>query len=136
MDLSGLGDSPTRPGRTELVEFPADAIEDLGDIRTAAAPRAGADLIFVGLCSGADHAVEAGLHETVASVCVVNPALAYVRWGGTATGASSPTWKPRSGVQRPAIVGFDPACAHAGDGAIGTGADRRRTGSPTLAGGS
>ena len=81
VDLSGLGDSPTRPGRTELVEFPADALEDLGDIRTAAAAQEGAELIFVGLCSGADHAIEAALHGPIACVCVVNPALAYVRWG-------------------------------------------------------
>ncbi len=42
---------------------------------------AGADLIFVGLCSGADHAIEAALHGPISSICVVNPALAYVRWG-------------------------------------------------------
>ncbi len=64
VDLSGLGDSPTRPGRTELVEFPADALEDLDDIRAAAAAQEGADLIFVGLCSGADHAIEAALART------------------------------------------------------------------------
>jgi alpha-beta hydrolase superfamily lysophospholipase len=81
VDLSGLGDSPTRPGRTELVEFPADALDDLDDIRAAAAAQEGADLIFVGLCSGADHAIEAALHGPIASICVVNPALSNVRWG-------------------------------------------------------
>ncbi len=80
VDLSGLGDSPTRPGRTELVEFPADAVEDLADIRRAVATDGNA-LILVGLCSGADHAIEGALDGGVASVCVVNPALNFVRWG-------------------------------------------------------
>ena len=80
VDLSGLGDSPTRPGRTELVEFPADAVEDLADIRRAVATD-GKALILVGLCSGADHAIEGALEGPVASACVVNPALNFVRWG-------------------------------------------------------
>ena len=80
VDLSGLGDSPTRPGRTELVEFPADAVEDVGDIRRAVAAD-GTTMILVGLCSGGDHAIEGALDGPVASVCVVNPALNFVRWG-------------------------------------------------------
>ena len=84
VDLSGIGDSPTRPGRTELVEFPADALEDLADITRAASAQGGPGLAFVGLCSGAYHAVEAALAAppaSVASVCLVNPALTYHRWG-------------------------------------------------------
>ena len=34
-DLSGIGDSPARPGRAELRRFPADALEDMDDIRRA-----------------------------------------------------------------------------------------------------
>jgi alpha-beta hydrolase superfamily lysophospholipase len=80
VDLNGLGESPTRPGRTELVEFPADAVQDLGDIRQALAAE-GSPLAFVGLCSGADHAIEGALEGMVAAVCVINPALNFVRWG-------------------------------------------------------
>ena len=80
VDLSGLGESPTRPGRTELVEFPADAVLDLGDIRRALTSD-GSPLVLVGLCSGADHAIEGALDGPVASVCVINPALNFVRWG-------------------------------------------------------
>ena len=75
VDLNGLGDSPTRAGRTELVEFPADALQDLDDIRRAVSPGSDADVILVGLCSGGYHAVESGLIAPVASVCLVNPAL-------------------------------------------------------------
>ena len=82
VDLSGIGDSPTRPGRTELVEYPADALEDLGDIRRAVSTEGGAAPIFVGLCSGSYHAVEAALAGPTASVCLINPVLEYSRWGG------------------------------------------------------
>ena len=81
VDLSGMGDSPTRPGRTDLRPFPVDALEDMGDIRRAVTHDDGADLVLVGVCSGADHAIESVLAEPVASLCVVNPALSYQQWG-------------------------------------------------------
>ena len=81
VDLSGLGDSPTRPGRTEMRQFPSDAAEDMEDIRRFAAA-GGAPLIVMGVCSGADHAIEMGLAGPVASICVINPALRFLRWGG------------------------------------------------------
>jgi hypothetical protein len=80
VDLSGLGDSPTRPQRTENIEYPADALEDLRDVRRAVATEFGSDVILVGLCSGGYHAVESALDEPVASVCLINPALTYYRW--------------------------------------------------------
>ncbi len=79
VDLSGIGDSPTRPGRTELVEFPADALEDLDDIRRALSAEGATELVLVGLCSGGYHAIESALAAPVASVCVVNPAITYYR---------------------------------------------------------
>jgi alpha-beta hydrolase superfamily lysophospholipase len=82
VDLSGIGDSPTRPGRTELVEYPADALEDLGDIRRVVSTEEGSAPIFVGLCSGSYHAVEAALAGPTACVCLINPVLEYSRWGG------------------------------------------------------
>ena len=80
VDLSGLGDSPTRPHRTDNVEFPADGLDDLRDVRSVVATEFGPDIVLVGLCSGGYHAVEAALDEPVASVCVINPALAFYRW--------------------------------------------------------
>jgi len=79
VDLSGIGDSPTRPGRTELVEFPADALEDLDDIRRAVTSEGDAELVLVGLCSGGYHAIESALAAPVTSVCLVNPAITYYR---------------------------------------------------------
>ncbi len=81
VDLSGIGDSPTRPGRTELVEFPADALDDLDDVRRAMSTEPESEQILVGLCSGGYHAIESALMTPGASVCVINPALAYYRPG-------------------------------------------------------
>ena len=44
VDLSGIGDSPARPGRAELVVRPVDAPEDMDDIRRAMTAE-GAELI-------------------------------------------------------------------------------------------
>jgi pimeloyl-ACP methyl ester carboxylesterase len=86
VDLSGIGDSPTRPGRVDMRSFPIDSLQDMEDIRQAASAD-GAPLMVMGVCSGADHAIEMALAAPVASICVINPALSYVQWGK----ARSPT---------------------------------------------
>ena len=80
MDLSGLGDSPTRPGRTEGVEFPADASMDMADMRREVTAEFGPQLMLVGLCSGGYHAIEAALLEPVITLCAVNPAISLYPW--------------------------------------------------------
>jgi alpha-beta hydrolase superfamily lysophospholipase len=79
VDLNGLGDSPTRPGRSEQIEFPADALQDLADIRVAMESEPPGAVILIGLCSGGYHAIESALETPVASLCVVNPAITYYR---------------------------------------------------------
>ncbi len=75
MDLSGLGDSPARPGRPGNEVFPLDAITD---IRCAvdymrAAHRCG-EVTLVGLCSGAYHAFRAAAAGlAVNRILMVNP---------------------------------------------------------------
>ncbi len=81
VDLSGLGDSPTRPGRTENVEFPADALEDLREIRQFVTTEWGRDIVLVGLCSGGYHVIEWALAEPVTALFAVNPALLDYRLG-------------------------------------------------------
>ena len=81
VDLSGLGDSPTRPERTENVEFPTDGLKDLGDVHRFVSAEFGSDIVLVGLCSGGYYAIQAALDDPVASVCVINPALTHYRWG-------------------------------------------------------
>lgn len=80
VDLSGLGDSPTRPGRTEGVEFPADGIEDVADIRRDITAAFGPQVQLVGLCSGGHFAIENALAEPALSVCAINPAISIFPW--------------------------------------------------------
>ena len=89
-DLNGLGDSPTREGGSELRNFPVGALEDLRDIHRAVTAD-GSDLIVMGVCSGADHAIELGLAEPVAAICVINPALSFLQWGRSDGTAPSET---------------------------------------------
>jgi len=88
IDLSGIGDSPARPGRREMRDFPLDALEDLDDIRRAAG-EGGAEVMLMGVCSGADMAIETALARPVSSLCVINPALSYVKWGDHASASSA-----------------------------------------------
>ena len=64
VDLSGIGDSPARPGRTELLGFPhRRPRRTWSDIRRAVTDD-GAELILVGVCSGADHSIEMASDRT------------------------------------------------------------------------
>ncbi len=95
VDLSGMGDSPARPCRADMRAFPVDALEDMEDIRRAATAE-GAPLMVVGVCSGADHAIEMALAAPVASLCVINPALSYVQWGDGAVAPAEDGLPPES----------------------------------------
>ena len=93
MDLSGLGDSPTRPGRTEGVEFLAAALKDMADMCREITTEFGPELMLVGLCSGGYDAIETVLLEPVISLCAVNPAISLSPGTYARTGASNPTLK-------------------------------------------
>jgi pimeloyl-ACP methyl ester carboxylesterase len=75
MDLSGLGDSPARPGRPENEVFPLDALADIRCALEYMRSRYGCrELTLLGLCSGAYHAfraASAGL--PVNRILLVNP---------------------------------------------------------------
>jgi pimeloyl-ACP methyl ester carboxylesterase len=75
LDLSGLGDSPVRPGQPAGRSYPPEAGEDV-----AAAVQAldrGSGVVLVGLCSGARHAVAAAASGRlpVRGVCALSPSL-------------------------------------------------------------
>jgi alpha-beta hydrolase superfamily lysophospholipase len=111
-DLSGIGDSPARPGRAELVVRPVDAPEDMDDIRRAMTGE-GAELIVIGVCSGADHAIESALSTPVAALCVVNPALSYwMRRGGDEEAATA-DGAPQASADRKTWGGPGPLLARA-----------------------
>lgn len=71
-DLSGLGDSPWALGETDHEMYDPLWLEDMSDV-TAWATRDGADTIFVGMCSSAYFAIEAGLAGRSRSVSIINP---------------------------------------------------------------
>lgn len=74
-DLSGLGDSPTRPGQVEDQMYPPEAFDDLAEVVTAMAPDGPGSVVLAGLCSGGYHSIEGGIALGVGGVCVINPIL-------------------------------------------------------------
>jgi alpha-beta hydrolase superfamily lysophospholipase len=85
MDLAGIGDSATRPGRPDNEVFPPGALDD---IRTAteflrSRYRAG-DITIFGLCSGAYHALRAAVAGIpVNRILMVNPQNYFWKEGMT-----------------------------------------------------
>jgi alpha-beta hydrolase superfamily lysophospholipase len=74
-DLSGLGDSPTRPGQRQDEMYPPEAFDDLGEVVAAMAPDGPGDVILTGLCSGGYHSIEGAMALGIGNVCVINPVL-------------------------------------------------------------
>jgi len=75
VDLSGLGDSRARPGEPTDVVYPPHALDDITDIASELSPDGVSSLVLVGLCSGARHAMEAGMSLGARGVVAVNPAF-------------------------------------------------------------
>jgi alpha-beta hydrolase superfamily lysophospholipase len=74
-DLSGLGDSPVRPGHSGLVVLSPDGLEDMAEVVHAVVGGDGTNAVLVGLCSGALYALEEGMASKVRGVCAINPIL-------------------------------------------------------------
>jgi dienelactone hydrolase len=70
VDLSGIGDSPARPGVQENVTYPPTGLDDLAEAVRSLGRRA----IIVGLCSGGDYAFQLGAHgANVVGAWLLNP---------------------------------------------------------------
>jgi len=74
-DLSGLGDSPVRPGQAEDIVYPPEALDDLAEVVSAMGPDGAGEIVLSGLCSGGYHSVEGGIALGVGAVCLINPSL-------------------------------------------------------------
>src|SRR3984957_8204000 len=88
MDLAGLGDSGTRPGRAQDDVFPQEALDDIGAaiefLRSSYGVR---DVTLVGLCSGAYHALRAAVAGlSVNRILMVNPQNYFWKPGETLQG--------------------------------------------------
>lgn len=75
MDMAGIGDSDTRPGRPDDEVFPPAALADIGSAIEFVQARYGIrDVTLAGLCSGAYHALRAGIAGLpVNRLLLVNP---------------------------------------------------------------
>ncbi|HEY1890252.1 MAG TPA: hypothetical protein VGG63_07595 [Steroidobacteraceae bacterium] len=75
MDLAGLGDSNTRPGRTDNEVFPPEALEDIRTAIDFLVTRYGIrEVSLLGLCAGAYHGLRAAIAGLpLARVLMVNP---------------------------------------------------------------
>ena len=77
LDLSGMGDSPSRDGRPEHEVYAPAAFDDLSDAAHALCPDDPSNVVFVGLCSGGYQALESAVALKVRGVCAVNPILRF-----------------------------------------------------------
>lgn len=83
MDLSGVGESPLRPGEKENTAYSASALEDIAKaIQFAAARFNNANIHLIGVCSGAYHGLKAAVRGlAVRSVVVINPLAFFWKEG-------------------------------------------------------
>jgi len=86
LDLSGLGDSPVRPGQRRQVVYPLEGLEDIEEVVRQLEAENPEGVVLTGLCSGAYHAIEGGIAFPVRAVVPINPFLNFdpeeVRSGG------------------------------------------------------
>jgi len=75
MDLAGLGDSGTRPGRPDNEIFPPAAVDDIrAAIEFMRSHYGATDITLAGVCSGAYHAMRAAIAAVpVNRILMVNP---------------------------------------------------------------
>jgi hypothetical protein len=85
MDLAGLGDSGTRPGRADDDVFPQEALDDIrAAIEFLRASYGVRDVTLAGLCSGAYHALRAAVAGvSVNRILMINPQNYFWRLGET-----------------------------------------------------
>ncbi len=97
LDLSGIGDSPVRPGQAEDIIFAGEWLEDVpAVVRELSAD--GSDVVLVGLCSGGQLGMEAALVSDVAAVLAVNVKLSEPRMS-----RGGDLYDPRRIVAKPPI---------------------------------
>lgn len=86
IDLSGLGDSPSREGGvSRWTCLKPEGFDDILDVARWACPDDPSNLVLVGLCSSGNQALESALTLGARGVIAINPAITFVppeRQGG------------------------------------------------------
>ena len=79
LDLSGLGDSPDRPGEDGLwTPCKPEAFDDVLDAVRWVSPDDPSDVVLVGLCSAGYQALESALAVRANGVVAINPVISFV----------------------------------------------------------
>lgn len=95
-DLSGMGDSPTRPGRPERWIYSRDALRDIAEAAAAVSPQDPGNIVLVGLCSGAYASLVASAEVRPRAVIAINPLLTFAAFDDRASrAAAGPLTSPR-----------------------------------------
>jgi alpha-beta hydrolase superfamily lysophospholipase len=76
-DLSGNGDSGTRPGQVAHVARAVEAIDDVHQAMIGISPDSSTDVVLVGFCSGAYQVLEQALAHPPRGISVVNPSVSF-----------------------------------------------------------
>ncbi len=94
-DLSGLGDTPARPGRAPGDVYPSEALGDIKEVVEAVSAEYPAGVVLMGLCSGGYHAALAAPVVGARGALVVNPSLPVKPLGKLMAGAARRLPRPR-----------------------------------------
>jgi len=82
LDLSGLGDSHTRPGAEENIVYHAHAVDDIGVAVDWARSDGASEIAVAGLCAGAYHSLDAALAgQAIDTIVMINPLTFHYKPG-------------------------------------------------------
>jgi len=82
LDLSGLGDSRTRPGAEENIVYHAHAVDDIGVAVDWARSDGASEIAVAGLCAGAYHSLGAALAgQAIDTIVMINPLTFHYKPG-------------------------------------------------------
>lgn len=110
VDLSGIGDSPARPGSEENVVYSGHAARDIAAAVAWLRAEAGATEVHaLGLCSGAYHALKAAVGgPALSSTLMINPLTYCWKEGTPLTDVKDYEVGPLSAKYRAKFFTFDP----------------------------
>ena len=127
-DLSGNGDSGTRPGQTPHVGRAPEAIDDIYVAMQGIQPDDPTGVVLVGFCSGAYQVVEQALLHPPLGICVINPTFSFIAARARRDGRppGPPAFQALAGTPDPAATRVDgQAAQRCGSRPLAQGARQR-----------
>jgi alpha-beta hydrolase superfamily lysophospholipase len=96
-DLSGIGESPTRPGEVERDLYAPQALDDIEEVAHAISPDDPSNVALVGVCSGAYAALAVAPRLRPRAVVAVNPVMTVAGFGFRGAALHAPATAEPSG---------------------------------------